>query len=443
MQKTQIQPGSSSTTLLPFLKLFLFAAIILLIADSIGTITVNVGPGKVVLLPMIWAILIGGAWGLSAKYLPSLVRVDLPMQHRAAAVLQPALLIFIAKLGLMVGNSLPQLASAGWALIFQEVGHFVGTILVALPVALLLGIKREAIGATFSVGREPSLAIIGEKYGMNSPEGRGVLAEYITGTLFGAIFIAILAGFLASLNIFDPIALAMGSGVGSGSMMAAAAGAIASLQSPEVAKDVMTFAAASNLITTTIGTYFTLFLSLPLAAWAYRTFEPIIGRTTKASLTPSKLDAEHVDFSVTHVTYAQKFLIWVVAALFTMLTDALVYGSHPSETFAGMLIVLGAVIAGDLVARLFRSKVPVVCCVSILAMALTSPWCPWSAEIIALSGKVNFMSATPVMLTFAGLSLAKDIPAFRRLGWRIILVSFLANAGTFLGASLVAQFFHH
>ena len=84
-----------------------------------------------------------------------------------------------------------------------------------MPIALLLGIKREAIGATFSVGREPSLAIIGEKYGMNSPEGRGVLAEYLTGTLFGALFIALVAGFIASLGIFDPRSLAMAAGVGS------------------------------------------------------------------------------------------------------------------------------------------------------------------------------------------------------------------------------------
>ncbi|MEK6295206.1 MAG: DUF3100 domain-containing protein, partial [Paraburkholderia tropica] len=115
-------------------------------------------------------------------------------------ILQPALLLFVSKLGLMVGSALPKLAAAGWALAFQEFGHFVGTILLGLPLALLLGIKREAIGATFSVGREPSLAIIGEKYGMDSAEGRGVLAEYLTGTVFGAVFIAIFAGFVASLG---------------------------------------------------------------------------------------------------------------------------------------------------------------------------------------------------------------------------------------------------
>lgn len=38
---------------------------------------------------------------------------------------------------------------------------------------------------------------------MASPEGRGVLAEYITGTVLGALFIAVLAGFIASLHVFD------------------------------------------------------------------------------------------------------------------------------------------------------------------------------------------------------------------------------------------------
>jgi hypothetical protein len=111
--------------------------------------------------------------------------------------------------------------------------HAFGTLALGLPLALLLGIKREAVGATFSVGREGNLVIIGEKYGMDSPEGRGVLAEYITGTVLGALFIAVLAGFIASLHVFEPRSLAMGAGVGSGSLMAAAIGAIGAQQPAE------------------------------------------------------------------------------------------------------------------------------------------------------------------------------------------------------------------
>jgi hypothetical protein len=429
---------------LRFAKLYFFAALILILAELIGSFTFNLGPGKVVLLPMIWALLMGASLGLAKNVLPSALRVETRMQFNAAMILQPALLLFIAKLGLLVGSSLPTIIASGWALVFQEFGHFVGTILIGLPLALLLGIKREAIGATFSVGREPSLAIIGEKYGMDSPEGRGVLAEYLTGTVFGALFIAVLAGFITSLNIFDPIALAMGSGVGSGSMMAAAAGAIAAQQTPDIAKEVMTFAAASNLITLTVGTYFTLFISLPLAVWGYRVLEPILGRAS-ASSSQHKEDAkvervadQHAALGVTGIVCA-----WVLSSILALIGDWIARGSNPIESIPGIGIMLGAVLIGVLLNVATGKKIPAVCWVSLVAMGLTSPLCPWAAQIGAMTAKINFLALITPMLTFAGLSIAKDIPAFRRLGWRIVVVSFAANAGTFLGATLIAQFFRH
>ncbi|PUA17333.1 DUF3100 domain-containing protein [Glaciimonas sp. PCH181] len=426
-----------------FAKLYIFAAIIITIAELIGSFTFNIGPGKIVLLPMIWALLIGAALGLAKNRLPAPLRIETSMQFNAAMILQPALLLFVAKLGLLVGSSLPQIVASGWALVFQEFGHFVGTIMFGLPLALLLGIKREAIGATFSVGREPSLAIIGEKYGMDSPEGRGVLAEYLTGTVFGAVFIAILAGFIASLNIFDPIALAMGSGVGSGSMMAAASGAIAAQQTPEIAKQVMTFAAASNLITTTIGTYFTLFISLPMAVWGYRVLEPILGRKSSSSTPPEEAKVEK---SADHSAALGPIGIvcaWVLSAGLAMIGDWIARGSNPLESIPGMAIMLVAVLIGVLLNHATGKKIPAVCWVSLIAMALTSPICPWAEQISALTAKINFLALITPMLTFAGLSIAKDIPAFRRLGWRIVVVSFAANAGTFLGATIIAQFFKH
>ncbi|MBN9116122.1 MAG: DUF3100 domain-containing protein, partial [Pandoraea sp.] len=206
MEKSAGQPQGGAFS--DGVRLYIWAIVILVIAELIGAISINAGHGKIVLLPMVWALLLGAALGLSQARLPRFAQINLPMQHKASAILQPALLLFVAKLGLLVGGSLPKLVAAGWALVFQEFGHFVGTIILGLPVALMLGIKREAIGATFSVGREPSLAIIGEKYGFDSPEGRGVLAEYLTGTVFGAVFIALFAGFIASLNLFHPHSLA-------------------------------------------------------------------------------------------------------------------------------------------------------------------------------------------------------------------------------------------
>lgn len=210
MSHANVNSAASSTK--EFTKIRILAALLLVVmcAEFIGSVTFSVGPGKIILQPMLWAIFIGATLAAAAQRAPVQWRIDTAMQSRIGAYLLYALLPFLAKLGFMVGGSLPQVYEAGWALIFQELGHFFGTMAIGLPLALLLGIKREAIGATFSVGREPSLAIIGQRYGMNSPEGRGVMAEYLTGTVIGALFIAVLAGYITSLGIFDPRSLAMG-----------------------------------------------------------------------------------------------------------------------------------------------------------------------------------------------------------------------------------------
>ncbi len=442
MQHSQAVTLGDSRAVSSTVKLYVWAAVILIIAESIGAISIPLGPGKVVLLPMVWALLIGAGIGLISRRIPGTIGLDYGDQMRSASILQPALLVFIAKLGMVVGGSLPVVFASGWALVFQEFGHFVGTVILGLPVALVLGIKREAIGATFSVGREPSLAIIGERYGMDSPEGRGVLAEYLTGTLFGALFIAIVAGFIASLGIFHPNSLAMGSGIGSGSMMAAAAGAIAAQQTPEVAKEVMALAAASNLITTTIGTYFTLFISLPLAVWGYRVLEPIIGRTTKASVLTSGPRHDDVQLEVRELGWPGKISAWLAAGALALIANYVGYKTLSSAAFGGVAIMILAVFIGEMLCVALRRKIPAVCTVSVVAMFMTSPLCPWAAQVSQMVGAVNMLAVITPMLAFAGLSIAKDLPAFRLLGWRIVLVSFLANFGTFIGAVMIAEFFH-
>jgi len=426
-------------------RLYIAAFIIVLIAEYIGNVAIPLGPAKIVLLPLLWALLMGAAIGLASKRMPPGVSITSELQRSAAALLQPALLLFIAKLGLLVGSSIPKLAASGAGLFLQEFGHFFGTMVFGLPIALLLGIKRQAVGATFSVGREPSLAIIAERFGMKSPEGQGVLAEYLTGTVFGAVFIALLAGLLASLNIFNPLALAMGAGVGSGSMMAAAAGAIAAQQTPEVAKDVAAFAAASNLITTTIGTYFTLFLSLPFTIWAYKVLEPILGRTTKASVAADTAVGADVDHETPPLSIPAHVLVWVLVGVFALCGNWINYKVPATDPMAlgGMAIIIGVVLAGYILYRLTMRKLPAVIWVSLVGMALTYPAFPFAASISAMTGKINFLALSTPILAFAGLSIAKDVPAFRRLGWRIVVVSFAANAGTFIGAAIIAQFFMH
>ncbi|WP_038211485.1 DUF3100 domain-containing protein [Xenophilus azovorans] len=427
------------------LRLLIVTLLVVALAEWIGSAQFQAGPGKVVLLPMLWALLIAAAWGTAQRRVPAAVRIDTGLQGLAGGLLNAALMLFVAKLSLTVGGALPLVMKAGWALFFQEFGHAFGTLVLGLPLALVLGIKREAVGSTFSVGREGNIAIIGEKYGMASAEGRGVLAEYITGTVLGALFIAILAGFVASLNIFDPRSLAMGAGVGSGSLMAAALGTITAQLPPHMVEEVTAIAAASNLLTMVVGFYFTLFLSLPACSWLYGKLEPVLGRLTKRgrqAVEEAAPDAKSALGGMHSVSLGDTVLAWVLMTGGVVIANALSYKVSPLVSLEGMLIVV-AIVAVVTAVKRFVPRLPLVITLGVVATVVGIPGMfPFTGTVLELTGKLNFMAFTTPVLALAGFSVAKDLPLFRRLGWRIVVVSLAATAGTFLGATLIAEFFH-
>ena len=228
-------------------KVHILALIMVIVAEFIGIKKFQVGPGTVLLLPMLYALVIG-------MFLPLLRLVDREDMDIASPYIGLSVMYLTAKMGTTIGPNLPKIFSAGPALILQELGNL-GTIFLALPVAVLVfRMGREAIGVSFSISREGSLAIISDLYGLDSAEGRGVMGGYIVGTLLGAIFNGLMVGFLISLGIFHPYALAMAAGTGSASMMAAALGPVVAAY-PAMEAELSAFAATSQLLTGVDGLY--------------------------------------------------------------------------------------------------------------------------------------------------------------------------------------------
>jgi hypothetical protein len=233
---------------------------IVLVTEFIGIHQIPLGPGTILLLPMLYAVIIG-----IALYFTPLVKEKQSINAEQLVFLSVTLLI--AKFGVQAGPALPKLIEAGPALLLQEIGN-IGTILIGLPIAVFLGLKRESIGMTHSIGREPNVALITDKYGFSSPEGRGVMAIYIFGTVFGAIFMGLISGFLATVTPLHPLSFAMATGIGSGSMTAAALGPLVSAF-PEMKEDIIAFSGASNLATSVTGLYASIFIGLPLTEKLY------------------------------------------------------------------------------------------------------------------------------------------------------------------------------
>lgn len=252
-----------------FARLFLSVLLIVIITELIGTKTVDVVIAKIVLLPMLFAVVIAtlitpDVLGKSITILKKVINKD--EIALAGPLVALSLLPLAVRGGTLVGPAIGRVVQAGPALLLQELGN-IGTILIGLPVAMWMGLKREAIGATVSICREPTLGIISERYGIDSPEGTGALGTYLVGTVLGTVFFSIL-GSVALASRLHPYALAMACGVGSASMMTTSAGALAAAV-PEMKDTILAYAAMSNMLTGIDGVYAEVFLALPLVNFLY------------------------------------------------------------------------------------------------------------------------------------------------------------------------------
>ncbi|WP_136685117.1 DUF3100 domain-containing protein [Falsirhodobacter xinxiangensis] len=245
---------------------------IVIVAEAIGVLRIPIGIAAIVLLPMLYAFAMGIA--INPNITRATQRYLTPrVQKFAGGMITIAITPFVAKFGTTVGPQIDAIIEAGPALILQEIGNL-GTIVIAFPVAVyLLGMGRETVGAVYSIDREPNLALIAEKYGLDSPEGAGVMGVYATGTLIGTFIFAIMPTLIHATGMFDIRALAMSCGVGSGSMLAACTGALTTAV-PEQKDLILGLAGASNVLTYATGLYVGLFIALPLTQWLFRKARP-------------------------------------------------------------------------------------------------------------------------------------------------------------------------
>ena len=147
------------------IKVHAIVLALIIIAEMIGNVSFKIGVGTIVLLPMLYALIMGIF--MAPKFLKVVNQKDM---LDASSLIGITLMLLMARYGTLVGPTLPKILAASPALILQEFGNL-GTVFIGVPVAIYLGLKRETIGAAHSIAREPNVALIGERYGLDSAEG--------------------------------------------------------------------------------------------------------------------------------------------------------------------------------------------------------------------------------------------------------------------------------
>lgn len=412
--------------------------VIAAIAQFIGAVEISLGFAALSLLPMIWALAMGV--GISTQRIR---RLPLDLQHVANAVMGVAVLVLVARLSFTLGPNIPFLLDAGPALLLQEIGNIVGPICLALPLAVMLRMGSATVGATFSIDREGAFAMVTERFGPNSQQYRGVLSMYIFGSVFGAVIISLIASLASSLGIFDWRALAMGAGVGSGSMMAAGSASVTAAH-PEFADQILALSTTANLIASIAGAYLGIWVALPLADRFYRFLtRRQSAKDDKKADSAAKVLKTSTDLA-SAVTDAPivKMPLWISLSMISVagvVVSVVSTGGFSWDMVITYLAMALLTAAGIWVARITKGKAPAIIIVITVGTLLTIPASPVSSWLLQVSESVDFLAVITMMLSVAGLSIGKDLPLLRQIGWKIIPVGIVVIVATYLASTVIAE----
>lgn len=78
--------------------------------------------------------------------------------------------------------------------------------------------------------------------------------------------------------------------------------------------------------------------------------------------------------------------------------------------------------------------------VTTIGALISSPWSPIGETLVRYVTAVDFLSIATVVLVCAGLSLGKDVPLLRQIGWKIVPVGIVAITASFVLATVIAEF---
>ncbi|OED29876.1 membrane protein [Methanosphaera sp. WGK6] len=251
-------------------KLHLTILLCIVIAEYIGIYTINISGINIVLMPLLYSLVLAIAFYLAkpAKW------IGKEQSQKSGTIMMLLIGPLLAKLAIASGQNIQIIFNAGPAILLQEVGNL-GTIFAAMPIALLLGFKRESIGMTSSICREPQMAVVIDRFGMDSPETKGFFSVFLIGTVLGTPFISLLVSVLVYLLPLHPYAFGMACGIGSASMNAAAVSSVSTIF-PAFATQIEAFSGMTNLISMVTGMYVYILIAIPLTEWLYKWLEPII-----------------------------------------------------------------------------------------------------------------------------------------------------------------------
>lgn len=131
-------------------------------------------------------------------------------------------------------------------------------------------------------------------------------------------------------------------------------------------------------------------------------------------------------------------IVLLIVGAITLIGNWIGYGFGIMEALPGMAVLVGICILGVL-ANKYIYNLPTVLYVITFGMIITMPGVPGHEMFAGWVAKVNFLALTTPILAYAGVGIGKDLPALKKTGWRIVVVSLFVMTGTYVASAAIAH----
>ena len=138
-------------------------------------------------------------------------------------------------------------------------------------------------------------------------------------------------------------------------------------------------------------------------------------------------------------TLPETTLVLIITAFLSLVANALSSNIPFLDAVPGMVILIAISLAGIIAARVLPGGIPAVAYITTLGCILTYPGFPGSEIVNMYMKKVGFLALCTPILAYAGISIGKDMDAFKKTGWRIVVLACVVFIGTYLGSAVIAE----
>lgn len=132
-------------------------------------------------------------------------------------------------------------------------------------------------------------------------------------------------------------------------------------------------------------------------------------------------------------------IVLAIVSVMSLFSNVLGTKATIVESIPGLLILCVIALVGMLASKYIPGGIPAAAWVVTLGCIMTIPGVPGAEFVNAQVKNVGFVSLCTPILAYAGVSIGKDLDAFAKTGWRIVLVSCVVFIGTYIASAIIAQ----